>query len=276
MIELPEAIELSRQINETISGKRIQNVIAAQSPHKFAWYHGDPNNYHDMLSGKRVGRAVGTGSMLEIRVEDMCVVLGEGVAVRYHGENEKRPQKHQLLIEFDDFTAISASVQMYGGLFCFKEGSFDNKYYLLAKEKPSPFSKQFDKEYFYGNIACSENDGISAKALLATEQRIPGLGNGVLQDILFNAGIHPKTKYKAFSDEEKEKLFDVLKNTLAEMAFQGGRDTEKDLFGCSGGYKTKLSKFTAGKPCHNCGDLIRKEAYLGGSIYFCPTCQKLK
>jgi hypothetical protein len=28
---------------------------------------------------------------------------------------------------------------------------------------------------------------LSLKALLATEQRIPGLGNGVLQDILFKA-----------------------------------------------------------------------------------------
>lgn|GEM_PF-2077218 len=30
------------------------------------------------------------------------------------------------------------------------------------------------------------------KAFLATEQRIPGLGNGVLQDILWTARIHPK------------------------------------------------------------------------------------
>ena len=37
MIELPEAIAVSRQLNETISGKRIENVIAAYSFHKFAW-----------------------------------------------------------------------------------------------------------------------------------------------------------------------------------------------------------------------------------------------
>lgn len=38
MIELPEAVSVSQQINETIRGKRIASVIAAQSPHKFAWY----------------------------------------------------------------------------------------------------------------------------------------------------------------------------------------------------------------------------------------------
>ena len=275
MIEIPEALELSRQIRENITGKRIMNVISAQSPHKFAWYFGDPDKYHGLLSGKIIGDAKGVGGMVEITAEDAIILLGDGIAVKYHGENEKRPQKHQLLIEFDDFTAFTASVQMYGGLWCFRDGTFDNQYYNIAKVKPAVLSGQFDEGYFDKIVSAAENAGLSAKALLATEQRIPGLGNGVLQDILYNAEIHPRKKVRTFSPGDKKKLFLSVKNTLAEMTFQGGRDTEKDLFGCSGGYKTKLSKNTVDKPCLICGDVIRKEAYLGGSIYYCPTCQKL-
>ncbi len=275
MIEMPEAIAVSKQINETISGKRIMNVIAAQSPHKFAWYHGDPGKYHELLTGKVIGKASGHGSMVEIQAEDAVILFGEGVGIRFHGENEKRPQKHQLLIEFDDFTALSASIQMYGGLWCFKEGEFDNPYFLLAKKRPSPFSEQFDRAYFEGIVSTPGTENLSAKALLATEQRIPGLGNGVLQDILYNAGIHPRKKVKAFTPKDKEILFDSVKATLAEMTLQGGRDTEKDLFGCSGGYKTKLSKNTVDKPCPACGKVIKKEAYLGGSIYYCEGCQRV-
>ena len=58
------------------------------------------------------------------------------------------------------------------------------------------------------------------------------------------------------------------------MDANGGRDTERDLFGRFGGYRTILSKNTSGKPCSTCGDIIKKEAYLGGSIYYCPTCQR--
>ncbi len=275
MIEMPEALAVSKQINETISGKRIMNVIAAQSPHKFAWYHGDPGKYHELLAGKVIGKATGHGSMVEIQAEDSVILFGEGVGIRFHGENEKRPQKHQLLIEFDDFTAISASIQMYGGLWCFKEGEFDNPYFLVAKEKPSPLSEQFGKDYFDHIVSAPENENLSAKALLATEQRIPGLGNGVLQDILYNAGIHPRKKVKTFTARDKEILFDSVKETLAEMTFQGGRDTERDLFGCLGGYKTKLSKNTVDKPCPVCGKVIKKEAYLGGSIYYCEGCQRV-
>lgn len=275
MIELPEAVAIAQQINETIGGKRIMNVTAAHSPHKFAWYHGDPQNYHDLLANKVIGVAEGFGSMVEIKVEDAVILFGEGVALRFHSANEKRPQKHQLLIEFEDFSALSASVQMYGGMWCFKEGEYDNKYYIVAKEKPLPLSDKFDKGYFDNIISSLEVSNLSAKALLATEQRIPGLGNGVLQDILYNAGIHPKKKVKAFTEEDKDTLYDAVKSTLAEMTFQGGRDTEKDLFGCSGGYKTKLSKNTVDKPCPVCGNLIKKEAYMGGSIYYCSGCQKV-
>jgi len=274
MMELPEAKAISMQLNEHVSGKRIMKVTAAHSPHKFAWYHGDPQMYHDLLAGKVIGKAEGYGSMVEISAEDAVILLGEGVAIRFHRENEKRPQKHQLLIEFKDHTAISGSIQMYGGVWCFKEGEFTNQYFLQAKIKPSPLSDGFDRAYFDSIISAQGNEGLSAKALLATEQRIPGLGNGVLQDILYNARIHPKKKVKTFTDTDKDNIFDSIKSTLAQMVVEGGRDTEKDLFGRFGGYKTKLSKKTVDTECETCGSRIKKEAYMGGSIYFCEGCQK--
>ena len=74
--------------------------------------------------------------------------------------------------------------------------------------------------------------------------------------------------------DERETLFHSIKSTLKEMTDQGGRDTDKDLFGRPGGYTTKLSKKTLDKPCPVCGGMIIKEAYQGGSIYFCEGCQK--
>ena len=62
-------------------------------------YHGDPQKYHGLLESKVVGKAVGFGGLVEIEVEDAVVLVGDGVNLRYHGENEERPHKHQLLIE---------------------------------------------------------------------------------------------------------------------------------------------------------------------------------
>jgi formamidopyrimidine-DNA glycosylase len=274
MIELPEASSIARQLNETIIGKKIINVVAAQHPHKFAWYYGDPQDYHDLLYDKVIDKAVRHGSFIKITADNARVLLAEGVNITYFQEGEKLPAKHQLHIEFEDNSSIAASVQMYGGLWAYPVGEYINPYYLTAREKPDPFSESFDEAYF-NNVISQNTKSLSLKAFLATEQRIPGLGNGVLQDILFNAKLHPKKKLNTLTDSDIHILYHSIKTTLAGMAANGGRDTERDLFGRFGGYRTILSKNTSDRPCSTCGDIIKKEAYLGGSIYYCPTCQKL-
>jgi formamidopyrimidine-DNA glycosylase len=273
MIELPEAINIASQINNTISGKQIANVTVAHTPHKLAWYYGEPSKYSELLIGRFIGKANAWGSMVEIKVENANILLGEGVGLRFHGKNEPRSPKHQLLIEFEDLSALSASIQMYGGIGSFLDGELDNPYYKVAKEKPSPLSPAFDEGYFDQMISVQDVQKLSLKAFLATEQRIPGLGNGVLQDILFYSKMHPKKKVNTLSD--KEVLFSSVKTTLSAMATQGGRDTELDLFGHPGSYKTILCKNTVNKPCPVCGTIIKKEAYMGGSIYYCEKCQRL-
>ncbi len=274
MLEIPEAANISRQLAQQFGSKKITGVVAAASPHKFAWYHGNPDEYEAKLKGKTVDTAAARAGMVEMKAGDTQLVFSDGVSLRFHGVDEPRPEKHQLLLEFGDGTAMSASVQMYGGLLCFKGSELENKYYDVAGDKSSPLTDEFDKPYFSRLIGADEVQKLSAKAFLATEQRIPGLGNGVLQDILFNAGIHPKRKIGSLDEAERLTLFDSIKSTLREMASQGGRETEKDLFGVPGGYRVKMGKDSIGKPCPLCGGKVVKEAYMGGSIYYCRGCQK--
>lgn len=274
MIELPESRTLAQQINETLKGKKIQNVTANKSPHKFAWFTGDPQSYHSLLTGKRILSAVAHGGMVEIQAEDIRLIFCDGANIRYYFPGEELPQKHQLQVEFEDFSSLVCSVQMYGALWALSEGRTEG-YNECARRKPSPFSDDFNQSYFQ-SLFTKEDGKLSIKAFLATKQRIPGLGNGVLQDILFNARVHPKCKMNTLSDNELASIYNAVKNILFEMSINGGRDTERDLFGCSGGYRTILSAKTTGKPCPVCGSTIIREAYLGGNIYFCPECQKLK
>lgn len=274
MIELPEAAVLAQQSNEAMAGKKIENVAAAQSLHKWAWYCGDPQRYGDLLKGKPITDARSYGGLVEMTAGDVKMLFGDGVNLRYYAEGDQLPGKHQLLLGFDDGSSLVGSVQMYGGLWAFREGEFDNKYYLVAKTKPSPLSAGFDQAYFESLLEESSAK-LSLKAFLATEQRIPGLGNGVLQDILFNAGMHPKKKKDSLSTEDQQALFQSIRNTLSQMTTRGGRDTEHDLWGRSGGYRTRLSKNTVGQPCAACGTPISKEPYMGGSVYYCVRCQRM-
>lgn len=274
MIELPETYVLSEQINQTLVGKTIKNATANHHPHGFAWYTGDPTEYNGKLAGKKITGSAAYGGRPEIWAENMRISFCDGVRTRYLDAGEKHPDKHQLLLDFDDGSAIVCSVQMYGGIFAFENGSKDDYYYNVAKEKPSPYTDAFDEKYFV-SLRQGVKQTLSVKAFLATEQRIPGFGNGVLHDTIWNARVHPKRKLNTLTDKDINNLYNNIKSTLTKMRDSGGRDTERDLFSKPGGYQTILSSKTLAYPCRTCGDGLKRKAYLGGNIYFCPTCQPL-
>ena len=274
MLELPEAVTLALQFEKAYKGKVITRAIAKQTPHGFAFYEGDPVDYPGLLEGKTVGGSASFGGHALMFAGDMRLDFSDGVNARCFAPGEERPSKHQLLLDFDDGSSLVCTISMYGFFGLCRADDQGNEYFQSAKQKPSPLSDAFDAAYFEGLLS-SAKPTLSAKAFLATEQRVPGLGNGVLQDILFRAGIHPKTKTGVLNGREKKLLFDAVKSTLIEMTRAGGRDTEKDLFGQAGGYRTILSRNTLDKPCPVCGGTLKREAYLGGNIYFCPGCQPM-
>lgn len=274
MNELPENRTLSRQIGQTLIGRTVTEVFNATSPHKFTFWYGDPLNYSKLLTGRRIEASESYGMYVDILFDNHTgLSTGDGTILRYGTAEMSVPKNYQLLLALDDNGFLALTVAMFGFIAAY-DGTYDEKYYQLSRNSISPLSDEFNENYF-DELFAKSKPNLSAKLFLAAEQRIPGLGNGTLQDILFNARVHPKRKLSSLSDAEKESMFHSVKSTLKEMTAKGGRDTEGDLFGNKGGYKTILSKNTVGGPCPVCGSVIVKEAYGGGTIYFCPTCQKI-
>lgn len=273
MLELPESYTMSKQIKKSLTGKIISGIEVLHTPHRFAFFHGDRENYGDLLEGQTVRKAAYHGGMVEMDTEDCMITFADGAYPRYYNDKKKFPKKHQLAIYFDDETAVFVSIQMYGIIFIFPKGKCTEGYYLSSSSKINPLSDEFTFEYFRGLYPGNQKK-LSAKAFLATEQRIPGLGNGVLQDILWDAGIDPRFDMREASEADFMALYTSVKKILKEMCEQGGRDTEKDLFGQNGSYITQLSKKTLFEPCIKCGHEIHKTNFLGGTVYYCENCQK--
>lgn len=272
MIELPEALTLARELNAAVSGKTVAGVKPPTKAHRFCWFNGEPASYDERLKGCTAESAEGFGIYVELCFSrGMKLCFNDGVNVRLINEADA-PKDHQLLIVFDDGMALSFTVAMYGGIIL-HGGEYDNEYYIKSREALSPFTEEF--KAYYRKLYLQSSPKLSAKAFLATEQRFPGIGNGVAQDILFSAGIHPKRKIGTMTEAEHERLLSCIVSVLRSMCALGGRDTEKDLHGCNGGYKTLMSKNTLTTGCPVCGGEITKEAYLGGSVYYCPGCQPL-
>ena len=241
MLEFPEVVTIAAEMRESLVGKTVLNVLPPTKEHKFCWFAGDPNEYGARMRSARVAGADGFGSYAEF-------TLDNGLLFSYHDGSNARllpradaPKDYQLLIEFTDGSALVFTVAMYGGILLHDE-TFDNAYYKRSRAAVSPLSDAFGG--YFRRVFSESKPSLSAKAFLATEQRFPGIGNGVLQDILLNAGVHPKRKIGTLDAAEREKLLTASVETLREMAARGGRDMEKDLYGNPGGYRTMLSKNT--------------------------------
>lgn len=273
MIELPESYTIAKQMQESLTGKTISRIEILHTPHKFAFFKGDKENYADYLEGQEIIGATYHGGMIEMQTTDSAMVFADGAYPKYYEDKTKFPKNHQLAVYFDDDTALFVSIQMYGFLFAFPKGECTDGFYLSSCMKPEPLSDAFTLEYFK-ELYPNNGKKLSAKAFLATEQRIPGLGNGVLQDILWDAGIDPRFDMREATEEEFGALYASVRNVLKRMREQGGRDTEKDLFGNKGGYITQLSKNSVYEPCTRCGYEIHKANYMGGTVYFCEHCQR--
>ncbi len=276
MIELPEAAVIARQIQATLSGKRILEGGQGNAPHKFAFYTGSAEYYAETLKDKVITGAQPNGRMIRVTLDSgHILVLGEGgEQILYHTADDALPKKYQFWLRFADRSCLTVSVQGWGAALLFAPGEI-NHHSFAGRQELSPLDEGYTYDYFLGLFQqLKATDSASAKTFMITKPGVWGVGNGILQDILLVAHLHPRRRMVALTQPERRRLFDAIHQVISQAAAQGGRDTEVDLFGRPGAYRKLLDSRNVGLPCPQCGATILKESYLGGAVYTCPDCQK--
>lgn len=275
MFELPEYLTLARQMAETITGKKIRQGRLGNSLHKFVWYNRSPAEFESLTAGKRLGPAYARGRWLFLPANPgFVLVFGEcGGKLLYHASEAEIPRKYHALLLFEDGSGLSAMTQMWGAMELYEKGKELEREYIHGM-RPTPVEGEFTFEYFSSLIdECIAGEKRSVKGLLTQDQLIPGLGNSIAQDILFQARLHPRHPVAELKSAQRRRLFGAIRKVVEKAIRQGGRNDEYDLFGRPGGYVRVLDSGAAGKPCPECGTAIQKMQYLGGACYFCPRCQ---
>jgi len=279
MIEMPEATTIARQMNETLTGKTIAKFERGNKTHKFLWLNRPDEEYALILPGLSVTGASSFGRSIYLHLEDYMLWWSDtGGKLLYHAPGEKPPKDYHLGWEFTDGSSLTFAMQMWGGVKLLDQSEFD--------ERPNedvgiePLSSEFTVESFskmldeYPEKTSKGIKGFLVATRYVTPNCLHGLGNAIVQDILFHGEISPKRKAMEISPDERKKLFEVINSTVAEAIQLGGRYDEVDHFGNPGGYIRLMDSKTTGTPCIHCGMDIQKISYLGGACYLCPSCQK--
>lgn len=276
MIEFPEAFIIAHQITAELKGKRIESAMRGNVSHKFAFYSRTAEEYAAILKGKTIGEAHVNGSLIVTAVEpDYVIVLGGGgERILLHTNALSIPKKHHLLLNFEDGTHFSVTVQGWGSALLLTQAELLKHPFYNTASIP-PLSEAFKYENFNGLVGSLEpEDPRSIKYFMISKPGVLGVGNGYLQDMLFKAKIHPRRRTAQISDAEKRALYGAIRDTLQKAIDLNGRDTERDLHDQPGKYMRIMDNRNVGKPCPVCRAPIEKASFLGGAVYFCPSCQK--
>lgn len=273
MIEIPEAKAIVRHAKDVLVGRYVEDIQVMNSSNRFCWMNKEKNEIESLIVGERIREIKQSGHYVRFLLSnDTEIVCAEDIVYRYIKISDLT-EKNQLVLMLDNGYALEIKVKLYGFILIgnLEELLRSNKYFRLAYESIDVLSKDFTYEHFKLITLFDSKKG-SIKQALATEQHIPGVGNGILHDILFEAKLRPDRKMITVSDEEYYQLYLSLVSKIDEMNLFDGRDLQSNLFGEKGKYETIMN--SSRKNCPICDSEIVNKSYLGGKVIYCPTCQK--
>jgi len=106
------------------------------------------------------------------------------------------------------------------------------------------------------------------RVFLLDKKALDSLGNAYADEVLFEAGIHPKTFCRSLSHEDGVRLRDAIVKVMKEAVLEVARRGEP--------IDTKVRDFLKVRRkeiCPRCGSKLRTAGVRGMDSWFCPRCQ---
>ena len=113
--------------------------------------------------------------------------------------------------------------------------------------------------------------------MLLDQSVVAGIGNIYSDEILFAAGIYPGKPCRSLTDDDLERLAEMIPKQLSYFTEKNAISFED--YTASKGTDYRNTPFLqvygkAGEPCPVCGNTLQRLVLGGRSSVFCPHCQK--
>ena len=272
MPELPEITVIAEQMDKEIKGKRVTEIEVKQPKN----LNKPVKEFTKTITGKTVEGVSNKGKWLFMKLSHgyfLLINLGMGAELLYFKPNQKLPEKAQFKLTFSDKTGFTAHFWWFGYIHLVPEKELP-KHKLTDQLGKSATDKTFTLAYFKELLA---NKKTGIKSFLLDQKNVAGIGNVYIQDILFNARLHPNRKISTLTEKEKTSLYNAIRKVLNRSIKLKGLAYEVDFYGKKGGFGTEefLVGYKTGKPCPTCRTTIEKVRTGSTASYICPNCQKL-
>lgn len=126
-------------------------------------------------------------------------------------------------------------------------------------------SPEFTRERF---VSLLKHRRDQVRVFLLDKKALDSLGNAYADEVLFEAGIHPKTFCRSLSHDDGVRLHDAIVRVMRKAVDEVARRGEPIEVKVRDFLKVRLKE-----TCPRCGSRIRTAGVKGMDAYFCPRCQ---
>ncbi|QAY58837.1 Fpg/Nei family DNA glycosylase [Microbacterium protaetiae] len=138
----------------------------------------------------------------------------------------------------------------------------------IARLGPDPLEPGFTRATF-GTLLTGKRTQI--KGLLRDQAVIAGIGNAYSDEILHAAKMSPYTLAANLTDDDVNRLYAAMIETLRDAVAQASGKPPADLKDAK--RRGMRVHGRRGEACPVCGDTVRSVFFADNSLEYCPTCQ---
>jgi formamidopyrimidine-DNA glycosylase len=144
----------------------------------------------------------------------------------------------------------------------------------LASLGPEPLEEGFERDYLQRKIGSRR---AQIKPLLLDQKVVSGIGNIYVDEILYDARLHPRRKANTLTEGEWKALYEAIRSNLAAGVAHRGTTVRlyRDVLDRPGEHQNYLRVFEKhGQPCPDGEGEIVREKVGGRPSHFCPELQR--
>lgn len=260
MPELPDVETFKRYIDSTALHKTIKNAVVSNTK---ILENISQKALTEKLKGNQLDETYRHGKYLFIKTMDetwLVIHFGMTGFVKYFKNNQDKPSHTRLLLSFDNKFHLAIDNQRLLG----KITIIDDKKDYIKNMNLGLDALRIDLKEFIELL--KKRRGI-IKSRLIDQSIIAGIGNIYADEILFQTGIHPKTKMKQINGKDLETMYHNMKH-IFNVAIKKQVNTNRfpDSF--------IIPQRTKNGICPKGRKKLQTIKVNGRTTYYCPVHQK--
>ncbi len=272
MPELPEVETIVRVLEKSLIGEQVKKIrlfykplLETTSPYPLSVLEGAKFQSFDRR-GKFLIFSFSNGKswVLHLRMEGKFHLYDKEMPFDKHTHLWIETENHQVhYLDTRKFSRMAVVDDL-------------DEYFIDKNLGVEPFSAEFTAKHLYDGI---HNSKRAIKALLLDQKIVVGIGNIYADEILFASKVHPETMGAKVSKHKAKEIFENTKSVLDAAIKQGGTTVRSytSSLNVHGRFQVALNAYGQfGKPCANCGSILRKTKVSGRTSVYCGKCQKVK